>query len=59
MKRITKEASEITQLETTFRDISMMWYMKCKETVPVGQTRSLTEIKRHILMEFHNPKLES
>jgi hypothetical protein len=33
--------------------------MKYKAIVPVGQTRSLTEIKRDLLREFQKPKLES
>jgi hypothetical protein len=33
MKRITDEASNIAQLETTLRDIALMWYMKYKETM--------------------------
>jgi hypothetical protein len=36
VKRITDEASKIVQLETTFRDRALMWYMKYKVTVPVG-----------------------
>jgi hypothetical protein len=41
MKRVTSEASKITQLETTFKDKAMMWYMKYKATAPLGQVRSL------------------
>jgi hypothetical protein len=54
MKRIINEASKITQLETTFKDIAMMWYMKYKVIVPTGQTRSLTESKRDLLKEFRS-----
>jgi hypothetical protein len=59
VKRITDEASKIVQLETTFRDRALMWYMKYKATALVGQMRSLTEIKRDILKEFQKPKSES
>jgi hypothetical protein len=45
MKRITDEATKIMQLETTFRERSLMWYMKYKDTAPAGHTRSLDEIK--------------
>jgi hypothetical protein len=37
-----------------FRDRALMWYMKYKATAPVGQARSLTEIKRDLLKEFQN-----
>jgi hypothetical protein len=36
MKRIIDEANKIVQLETTFRDIVLMWYMKYKATVLAG-----------------------
>jgi len=52
MKRIRNEASKITQLETTFKDIAMTWYMKYKAIVPMGKTRSLTKSKRDLLKEF-------
>jgi hypothetical protein len=37
VKRITDEASKIAQLETTFRDRALTWYMKYKATTPMGQ----------------------
>jgi len=52
MKRITKETPKLMQLETTLRDKYLTWYMKYKVTMPVGQTRSLTKIKRDMLREF-------
>jgi hypothetical protein len=45
MKRITDEVTKIAQLETTFRDRALMWYMKYKATTLAGQARSLIEIK--------------
>jgi hypothetical protein len=42
VKRVTDEASKIVQLETTFRDKALTWYMKYKATASVGQARSLT-----------------
>jgi hypothetical protein len=59
VKRITDEVTKIMQLETTFRDRSLMWYMKYKDNVLAGQMRSLTEIKQDLLKEFQNPKSES
>jgi hypothetical protein len=59
VKRITDEATKIMQLETTFRDRALTWYMKYKATTPTGQMRSLTEIKQDLLREFQKPKSES
>jgi hypothetical protein len=35
VKRITDEATKIVQLETTFRDKALTWYMKYKATASV------------------------
>jgi hypothetical protein len=59
VKRIIDEASKIVYLETTFKDRALACYMKYKEIVPAVQTRSLTEIKRCLLREFHKPKSKS
>jgi hypothetical protein len=59
VKRITDEVAKIMQLETMFRDKALTWYMKYKAIVPVGQTRSLPEIKKYMLREFQKPKSES
>jgi hypothetical protein len=52
MKRIMDRALKISQVHTTFKDIALMWYMKYKAIMPVGQKISLIEIKRYILREF-------
>jgi hypothetical protein len=49
VKRVMDEASKIAQLETTFRDRALMWYMKYKATTLMGQARSSIEIKRDLL----------
>jgi hypothetical protein len=59
VKRITDKKTNIVHLETTFRDKALMWYMNHKATAPVGQSRSLTYIKRDLLKEFQNPKSKS
>jgi hypothetical protein len=56
VKRSIAEALNIVQLETTLRDKSLMWYMKYKVAIPVGNTRSLMYIKRGMLREFQKPK---
>jgi hypothetical protein len=43
VKRITDEASKIAQPETTFRDRTLTWYMKCKATAIARQMRSRTK----------------
>jgi hypothetical protein len=58
VKRITDEATKITHMETMFRDRSLMWYMKYKAIVLMGQTRYLMKIKRDLLKEF-NPNSKS
>jgi hypothetical protein len=57
VKRITDESFKIMQLETTFMDRALTWYMKYKDIAPVGQDRSLAEIKKDILREFQTHKL--
>jgi hypothetical protein len=52
VKRVTYEASIITQLENTFIDRDLTWYMKNKATTSTRHERSLTEIKRDLLREF-------
>jgi hypothetical protein len=59
MKRVIYEASKITQLDTTFRDIDLTWYMKYKDTTPMRQVRSLIEIKRDLLRKFQKLKPQS
>jgi hypothetical protein len=36
VKTIIDEAAKIMQLKTILRDISVMWYMEYKATMPVG-----------------------
>jgi hypothetical protein len=57
VKRVTDDATKITQLETTFKDRALMWYMKYKATVPVGQVRSLAEIKQDLLQGVSKVKV--
>ena len=59
VKRIVDEESKIVQLETTFRDRALTWYMKYKATAPAGQEKNLTDIKKDLLTEFHKPISES
>jgi hypothetical protein len=53
------EAVNIAQLETTFRGRALVWYMKLQSTTPIGQARTLAEIRQALLKEFKKPKSES
>jgi hypothetical protein len=59
VKRIIDEVAKIVQLETTFKDRSLTWYMKYKSIAPVGQLRSMENIKHDMLREFQKPKSKS
>jgi hypothetical protein len=49
VKGVIDATSKIMQQETTSRDRTLTWYMKYKVISPMGQARSLTNIKRDIL----------
>jgi hypothetical protein len=42
----------IVQLETTIRDHALLCYMKYHNATPVGQIRTLAELRRALLKEF-------
>jgi len=58
-KQIQDQNAQIAQLATTFRDRSLVWYMKFQTTIPTGHTRTLAEIKTALILEFKKPKSES
>lgn len=43
-------------MATQTKDDSTTWYIQYKTSTPVGQTRSLHEIKRDFWREFQMPK---
>jgi hypothetical protein len=45
VKRVRDYTAKIMQIETTFRDRALMWYMKYKDTAPAGHARSMFKIK--------------
>jgi hypothetical protein len=53
------EDGNIAQLETTFRGLALVWYMKLHSTTPTKQVRNLVEIRQALFKEFKNPKVES
>jgi hypothetical protein len=44
VKNVQNDATNIAQLETTFRGRTLIWYMKLQSTAPTNQTRTLPEI---------------
>jgi hypothetical protein len=53
------EASNIAQLETTFKDRALNVVHEVQGYYMMRQARSLLDIKRDLLREFHKPKSES
>jgi hypothetical protein len=49
----------IVQLEMTFRDHALLWYMKYQIMTLAGQTRTLAEVRKDLLKEFQKPKSKS
>jgi hypothetical protein len=47
---------QIAQLEMTFKDHALLWYMKYHNTTPVGQMRTLAEVRPDLLKLFQKPK---
>jgi hypothetical protein len=43
------EATNIVQLETTFRGRALVWYMKLQSTTPTGQARTLDRNSTRII----------
>jgi hypothetical protein len=59
VKNVQDDDVKIVQLEMTFRDHALLWYMKYHNTTPVGQTRTLAEVRQALLKEFQKPKSQS
>jgi len=58
MKNVQDDDMKISQLVTTFNDLTLIWYMKYQSTTLVGQARSLQDIKKALLKELHKPNSE-
>jgi hypothetical protein len=54
LKRVTDDATKIMQIETTFKDRALTWYMKYRATTLVKQERSLAENMQDLLWEFNS-----
>lgn len=49
VKQTPDNVAKIAQLETSFKDRSLPWYMKYKSTTQDRKTQILNEIKRELL----------
>jgi hypothetical protein len=58
MKNIEDDDAKIAQLEMTFKDHALLWYMKYHTMTPLGQTRTLVMVRQVILKELKKPKYE-
>jgi hypothetical protein len=47
------------QFVMTFRDHSLLWYMKYQATTPAKQDKTLVDIRKALLKEFQKLKFES
>jgi uncharacterized protein len=59
VKNVQDDDAKIAQLEMTFKDHTLLWYMKYQSIAPMGQARTLVDIRQALLKEFQKPKSES
>lgn len=59
VKQVRDVDTKITQLVTTFKDCSLLWYMKYLSSTPTGHNRTLTDIKKSLIIEFKKSKSKS
>jgi len=53
-KKFKDKGTKIAQLESTFKDCVLKWYMKYKGAMPDGKNRTLVDIKKALFREFQN-----
>jgi hypothetical protein len=59
MKNVQDDNVKILQLVKILRDHTLLWYIKYQSTMPMGQARMSTYIKKSLLKEFQKPKFDS
>jgi hypothetical protein len=57
-KKITDEDTKVSQLEITFRDHALDWYMGLAGNNPMGAPTTIAEVKRQLINEFQKPSSE-
>jgi uncharacterized FlaG/YvyC family protein len=58
-KQITDEDTKLSQLEITLSDHTLDWYMSLATNNPPGTTRTIVNIKKLLINEFHKPISEN
>lgn len=57
-KKITDEDTKFAQLENTFKDHILDWYMGITTNNPMGVPITVVEVKRKLINEFQKPRAE-
>jgi hypothetical protein len=57
-KQITDEDTKVAQLEITFRDRALDWYMGLSTNNPMGTPTTVADVKRQLINEFQKPSSE-
>jgi hypothetical protein len=57
-KKITDEDTKVAQLEITFRDHTLDWYMGLSTNNPTGTPTTVADVKRQLINEFQKPSSE-
>jgi hypothetical protein len=57
-KQITYEDTKVAQLEITFRDCTLKWYMGLATNNPMGAPTIVEEVKKKLIYEFQKPNSE-
>jgi hypothetical protein len=55
VKQITDEETKLVQLAITLRDHTLDWYMSLETNSPLGRTKTIEDIKKLLINEFHKP----
>jgi hypothetical protein len=57
-KQITNEDTKLAQLAITLRDYTLDWYMSLAANNPLGTTKTIGDIMKLLINEFHKPSSE-
>jgi hypothetical protein len=55
IKQITDEDTKVAQLEITFRDHTLDWYLGISTNNPIGTLTTVEDVKRQLINEFQKP----
>jgi hypothetical protein len=51
-KKIRNEDTKVAQMEITFRDRTLYWYMGLAVNIPQGAPTTITYVKKELMNEF-------